>query len=100
MADPDAAAALFVARFNRELDALRCPARIGLPSRDNPRRVLELHDAEGNFLSFVPDGISPQMVDITYRLYVQGLQRGLLGGEQAAWAKLRLLIGAAPDLSG
>lgn len=100
MLDPDAAATLFIASFNRELASLRCPARVGLPSHDNKHAVLELLDAGGNFLSFVPDAISPQMAAIAYRLYVQGLRRGLQGGEQAAWAKLRHLIGAASDISG
>lgn len=30
-----------------------------------------------------------------YRLYGQGLNRGVRVGETAAWAKLRYLIGAA-----
>jgi hypothetical protein len=91
--------ALFVASFNRDLDALNCPARVALPSTGDAREILELHDAEGHHLCAVPESTAPDMVAIAYRLYVQGLRRGLEGGEQAAWAKLRFLIGAAADLA-
>lgn len=91
--------ALFVASFNRDLDALNCPARVALPSAGDAREILELHDADGNHLCTVPESIVPDMVAIAYRLYLQGLRRGLEAGEQAAWAKLRFLIGAAADLA-
>jgi len=97
MDDPDSLAALFVASFNRDLAALGSLARVGRPSADNHREVLELQDAQGNFLCFVPECASAEMVDIAYRLYAEGLKRGILGGEQAAWARLRHLIGAAAD---
>jgi hypothetical protein len=99
MNDIHSPAALFIASFNRDLAALKCPAQVSLPSDDNRRDVIELQDAEGNFLGFVPESASPELVAVTYGLYVQGLRRGIQVGEQAAWARLRLLIGAAaaPD---
>ena len=91
--------ALFVASFNHDLDALNCPARVALPSTGDARDILELHDAAGNHLCNVPENTAPDMVAIAYQLYLHGLRRGLEGGEQAAWAKLRFLIGAAADLA-
>ena len=35
------------------------------------------------------------MAAIAFRLYARGLNRGVRAGEDAAWAKLRYLIGAA-----
>jgi hypothetical protein len=90
--------ALFVASFNRDLDVLKCPARVALPSQGDGREILELHDAEGNFLCIMPESAAPEMVAVAYHLYLQGLRRGLQGGEEAAWARLRSLIGAATDL--
>lgn len=100
MEDITSIAAMFVAAFNEDLAALKSPARVGLAPADNPEAVVELHDEQGAFLCFVPNTAAPEMVDIAYRLYVHGLGRGLIAGEQTAWAKLRLLIGAAADLDG
>ncbi len=91
--------ALFVASYNCDLAALKSSARVGLPTAEHPAHTLELQNGDGNFLCFVPTSASPEMVDIAYRLYVHGLSRGMTAGEQSAWAKLRLLIGAAADFS-
>lgn len=95
MNDTDSPAALFIASFNRDLAGLKCPAQVSLPSDDNQRDVIELQDAEGNFLGFVPEGASPEMVAATHELYERALRRGIRIGEQASWARLRFLIGAA-----
>lgn len=96
MSDPDSdpIGAMFVEHFNLDLAALSSAARVALPAtgQDN---VLELQDDEGNFLSFIPADSSPEMAAVAYRLYAQGLGRGIRAGEDAAWAKLRHLIGAA-----
>jgi len=57
--------------------------------------MLELQDDEGTFLDFIPASSNPQMAAIAYRLYGRGLNLGVRAGEDAAWAKLRHLIGAA-----
>lgn len=94
MTDPDPIDTLFLESFNLDLSALSSAARVARPStgQDN---VLELQDDEGNFLCFIPADSSPEMAAIAYRLYGQGLNRGTRAGEEAAWAKLRHLIGAA-----
>ncbi len=93
MTDPDPIRALFVESFNLDLAALNSPARVCLPSGDNSG-VLELQDDEGTFLDFIPESAAPEMVAIAYRLYGRGLNHGVRVGEEAAWAKLRHLIGA------
>lgn len=97
MNDPDSPAALFVASFNRDLATLRSPARVALPGLGTRQAVLEMHDQDGNLLCLVPEATSPEMVAIAYRLYAHALNRGIVAGEQSAWAKLRYLIGAAAD---
>ncbi|AOH85283.1 hypothetical protein AWL63_16340 [Sphingomonas panacis] len=80
---------LFVESFNRDLAALDCPARVSMPRGDHDDRVLELLDAEGEFLCFVPESGSPEMAKTAYGLYLQGLH----AGEHLAWAKLHRMIG-------
>lgn len=95
MNDATSLGALFVASFNRDLAALDCPARVSLPRGANADRVLELRDAGGQFLCFVPESGSPEMAKTAYCLYLQGLR----AGEQIALAKLHMMIGAALNLS-
>lgn len=78
------------------LMTLGCPAGVAPPHDSRHSGLLELQDEEGDFLEFIPFDASPELVAIAYRLYGRGLNRGTRAGEQAAWAKLRALIGAAP----
>ena len=98
MPEPDPLAALFVASFNNDLMALNSSARVVLPSGGTRQPVLELQDEGGNFLCLIPEEASPEMVAIAYRLYATALTRGVAAGEEAAWEKLRFLIGAAAEL--
>jgi hypothetical protein len=93
---PDRIKQLRVDRFNADLAELDSAAHVDLPSVEGRGDLLELQDDEGNFLDFIPDSASPEMVAIAYRLYGRGLNHGVRAGEAAAWAKLRHLIGAAP----
>lgn len=86
---------LFVESFNADLLALGSSARVAVPADSHLSGRLEIRDDEGNFIEFVPDTISPEMVAIAFRLYGRALNRGIRLGEDAAWAKLRHLIGAA-----
>lgn len=94
MTNPDSIAALFVESYNLDLATLSSAARVALPSDTAQKAMLELLDDEGAFLCFIPSDTSPEMADIAFRLYGQGLRKGALTGEQAAWTKLRALIGA------
>lgn len=87
---------LFLDRFNAALDEFGCAARVAAPS-DAHAGSIELHDEEGNFLDLIPADASPGMTAIAYRLYGRGLNAGTHVGEDAAFAKLRRLIGAAPS---
>ena len=86
--------ALFVEQFNQELASLNCAATVSLSDATAGLQVFELRDDEGSVVTFIPLGASPEMAAIAYRLYGQGLNRGVRVGEEAAWAKLRHLIGA------
>lgn len=86
---------MFITKFNRDLDALSSSARVALPNTNLAEDMIELQDDEGNLVGFIPSGTSPRMAAIAYRLYGQAFKRGVRAGEDAAWAKLRHLIGAA-----
>lgn len=85
---------LFIDSFNADLENLGSAARVALPPPHHGD-VLEFRDDEGNFLEFIPASASPEMTAIAYRMYGRALNRGVRAGEDAAWAKLRHLIGAA-----
>ncbi len=93
-ADP-VISALFVESFNLDLVALSPAARVKLSTEGGRDDQLELQDDEGSFICLIPSDTKPEMAAIAYRLYGQGLNRGARAGEEAAWAKLRYLIGAA-----
>lgn len=82
--------------LNQALTALGCAARVDPSSQLEHSHRLELQNEEGDFLDFIPLDASPEMIVIAYRLYGRGLNRGIRVGEEAAWAKLRTLIRAAP----
>lgn len=84
-----------VQRFNARLAELNSPARVALTHLLSHADMLELRDDEQNFLEFIPATATPEMAAIAFRLYARGLNRGVRSGEEAAWAKLRFLIGAA-----
>lgn len=84
-----------VERFNARLLQLNSSARVALTRIAGHADMLELRDDEENFLEFIPAEASPEMAAIAFRLYARGLNRGVRAGEDAAWAKLRYLIGAA-----
>lgn len=88
--------ASLVQRFNARLVELNSAARVALTRLPTHADMLELRDDEENFLDFIPAAASPEMAAIAFRLYARGLNRGVRSGEEAAWAKLRHLIGAAP----
>jgi hypothetical protein len=97
MSTPDSQlTALFIASFNADLAALNAAAQVGAPRPGTPADMIELLDDEGNFLDFIPASTEPRMAAIAYKLYGRGLNLGVRAGEEAAWAKLRHLIGAAP----
>ena len=93
--DPDITA-LFIASFNADLAALDSAAQVAAPRSSAPADMIELQDDEGTFLDFIPVSTEPRMAAIAYRLYGRALNLGVRAGEEAAWAKLRHLIGAAP----
>lgn len=86
---------LFVASFNADLEHLNSPARIALTSLSAGADVFELLDDEGQFITLLPMSATPDVTAAAYKLYGQGLNRGLRAGEDLAWSKLRHLIGAA-----
>ncbi len=87
--------AMFIESYNADLAALGSAARVALPSNGLQEDMLELQDDEGTFLDSIPASAEPQMAAIAYRLYGRALNLGVRAGEDAAWAKLRHLIGAA-----
>ena len=87
--------AMLIDSYNADLEAIGSAARVGLPSIDQSDDLLELQDDEGTFLDFIPASSAPQMAAIACCLYGRGLNLGVRAGEDAAWAKLRHLIGAA-----
>jgi hypothetical protein len=95
MTEPNPIEAMSVESYNLDLAALSSSARVALPADAAHKAMLELQDDEGSFLSLIPSDTSPEMAAVAYRLYGQGLNHGVRAGEEAAWAKLRFLIGAA-----
>lgn len=95
MTEADPIKALFVEHFNLDLATLSSSARVAMPADDHLTDKLELQDDEGTFLALIPMDTSAEMAAIAYRLYGHALNRGVRLGEEAAWAKLRFLIGAA-----
>lgn len=85
----------YVHRFNACLAELNSSARVALTRLDAHAGMLELRDEEENFLDLIPGGASPDMAEIAIGLYARGFSLGVRGGEEAAFAKLRHLIGAA-----
>ncbi|CCA93073.1 MULTISPECIES: hypothetical protein [Novosphingobium] len=88
---------LFVESYNADLEALNSPARIAITTLSSGADVFELLDDEGQFVTLFPASATPEVTAAAYRLYAQGLHRGLRTGEELAWGKLRHLIGAASD---
>jgi len=88
---------LFVECYNADLEALNSPARIAMTGLSSGADVFELLDDEGQFVTLFPASAAPQVTAAAYKLYAQGLNRGLRAGEELAWGKLRHLIGAAAD---
>ena len=86
---------LFVDSFNADLELLNSSARIALTSLSAGGEVFELLDDEGQFVALLPLSATPDVTAAAYKLYGQGLNRGLRAGEDLAWSKLRHLIGAA-----
>jgi hypothetical protein len=86
---------LFVDSFNADLEKLNCAARIALTNLTSSRDVFELLDDEGQFITLLPMSATPEVTAAAYKLYGQGLNKGLRAGEELAWSKLRHLIGAA-----
>jgi hypothetical protein len=85
---------LFVEAYNGDLDKLGSAARVALPPHGSDADTLALQDDDGNFLAFIPVSTEPKMAAIAYRLYGRALNIGVRAGEEAAFAKLRHLIGA------
>jgi hypothetical protein len=86
---------LFVESFNAELERLDSSARIAITRLSSGADVFELLDDEGQLVTLFPASATPEVTAAAYRLYGQGLNRGLRAGEELAWVKLRHLIGAA-----
>lgn len=92
-----------IAQFNRDLADRGCTAHVELFGLEdamvaNERRcpqILVLIDDEGRFITELPLALSCEMVALAYSLYGRGVTFGVQAGEDAAWAKLRFLIGAA-----
>lgn len=97
MTDPDTDPidATFVDAFNLDLATLSSTARVALATDRPGDDRLELQDDEGLVLALIPADASPDMAAIAFGLFGQALNRGVCAGEEAAWAKLHYLIGAA-----
>ncbi|AOH85607.1 hypothetical protein AWL63_18360 [Sphingomonas panacis] len=85
----------FVESFNLALTKIGSSASIAITTLTDAGDVFELHDDEGQFVTLLPATATPEVTAAAYRLYGQGLNRGLHAGEEMAWAKLRHLIGVA-----
>ncbi|AMK23211.1 MULTISPECIES: hypothetical protein [Sphingomonadaceae] len=85
----------FVDAFNLDLTRLGSVAQIAITNLTGSGDVFELLDDEGQFVTLLPVTATPEVTAAAYRLYGQGLNRGLRAGEELAWSKLRHLIGAA-----
>ena len=89
-----------IAQFNRVLAKRGCKAHVALfdlasaPCEGRCPQILALIDDEGGFITEVPLTASCEMVALAYALCGRGFSRGVEAGEDAAWAKLRFLIGA------
>ena len=59
--------------------------------------VLTAHAEEENFLDLIPGDASPDMAAIAFGLYAHGYSLGVRGGEEAAFARLRHIIGAGEN---
>ena len=81
--------------MSHALVLLGCAGHVAPSRSPDHLTMLELQDEDGEFLAFFPMYTSSETVAMAYRLYELGLSRGRRAGEQAAWAKLRTLIGAA-----
>lgn len=86
---------LFVESFNADLEQLNSTARIAITNLSSCGDVFELLDDEGQLITLLPLSATPDVTAAAYKLYGQGLNRGLRAGEELAWSKLRHLIGAA-----
>lgn len=86
---------LFVGSFNADLEQLGSSARIAITNLSSCGDVFELLDDEGQFITLLPRSADPDVTAAAYKLYGQGLNRGLRAGEELAWSKFRHLIGVA-----
>lgn len=85
----------FVDAFNTALLQLGSSATVAITTLTSAKDVFELRDDEGQFITLLPATATPEVTVAAYRLYGQGLNKGLRSGEELAWSKLRHLIGAA-----
>src|SRR5688572_25760865 len=79
---------LFVDSFNADLAKLDSNATIALTNLSADGDLFELLDSEGVFLTLLPVSATPEVAAAAYKLYGQGLNRGLRAGEELAWSKL------------
>lgn len=86
---------LFIETFNIDLAELGSPARVAMPAGRGRRGLVDLLGADGVVLCSIPADTMPQMAAIAHDLHRASLEQGMAAGEQAAWSKLRALIGAA-----
>lgn len=86
---------LLVESYNRDLERIGSVARVALPAEPANEGMLSLHDDEGAFLALIPVDTAPGVAAIAFSLHSLAFARGVRAGEDAAFAKLRYLIGAA-----
>jgi hypothetical protein len=92
-----------ITQFNRDLADRGCTAHVELFGLEDAMvacegrclQILVLIDDEGRFITELPLAVSCEMVALAYALHGRGVTFGVQAGEDAAWAKLRFLIGAA-----
>ncbi|EJU12076.1 hypothetical protein LH128_15636 [Sphingomonas sp. LH128] len=86
---------LLVESYNRDLERIGSVARVALPIDPANEGMLSLHDDEGAFLTLIPVDTAPAVAAIAFSLHSLAFARGVRAGEEAAFARLRYLIGAA-----
>lgn len=86
---------LLVESYNRDLERIGSVARVALPADPANEGMLSLHDDEGGFLALIPVDTAPSVAAIAFSLDSLAFARGVRAGEEAAFARLRYLIGAA-----
>lgn len=74
----------FVDKFNDTLAVFGSSASIAASSRSSNIYAFDLLSDESEVLALFPSTTTPLVVEIAYRLYQRGLQRGRGNGEEAA----------------